>query len=280
MQQASALTKTAANPAVLIQSLWRNGSLIYQMARREVLGRYAGTVAGLGWAVFQPILMLSVYTFVFSIVFKARWAGPDTTTSHVEFALLLFIGLIVHGLFSELLLRSPALVTSNVNYVKKVIFPLEILPVITLVAALFHAAIGIAVLLVARLLIVGSIPWTVIWLPIVLAPLAVMALGVSWTLAAMGVFIRDLGQMMAVVANMMLFLSPIFFPVTALPEAFRPLVHANPLTFIIEEAREVVMWGRMPDLGGLALYTTVACAVACLGFFLFQKTRKGFADVL
>ena len=250
------------------------------MTRREVLGRYAGTMAGLGWALVQPILMLSVYTFVFSVVFKARWSASDSGASHAQFALLLFVGLIVHGLFSELLMRSPNLVTSNVNYVKKVVFPLEVLPVITLLAALFHTAISVIVLLVAQLIFTGSLHWTVVWLPLVLAPLLLVGLGVSWMLAALGVFIRDLGQMTTVIASVLLFLSPIFFPVSALPEPWRPLVMLNPLTTIIEQAREVVTWGHLPDFAGLALYAVFALAFACAGFYLFQKMRKGFADVL
>ena len=263
----------------LIESLLRNRQLIVQMTRREVAGRYKGSVLGLAWSFLTPILMLAVYTFVFSVVFKARW-GTDGDESKTQFALVLFVGMIVHGLFAEVLNRAPGLILSNVNYVKKVVFPLDVLPVIAMGAALFHASISLAVLLIAFALFNGYLHWTVIFIPVVLLPLVILTLGVAWILASLGVFLRDVGQTVGIITTMMLFLAPIFYPVTALPEEVRPLIMANPLTFIIEEARGVVILGRMPHWTGLGMYTLVATAVAWAGFAWFQKTRKGFADVL
>jgi lipopolysaccharide transport system permease protein len=263
----------------LVQGLWHNRKLILQMSRREVIGRYKGSVLGLLWSFLNPVFMLTVYTFVFSVVFKARW-GVDGNDSKTQFAVVLFVGMIVHGLFAEVVNRAPSLILANVNYVKKVIFPLEILPVITMCAALFHGLVSLAVLLVAFFIFNHFLYWTVIFIPLVLLPLVVLTLGCAWMLASLGVFIRDVGQTIGIVTTVMMFLSPVFFPVTSLPEVYRPLIMANPLTFIIEQAREVLIWGHLPNWIGLGIYAVVATVVAWVGYVWFQKTRKGFADVL
>jgi lipopolysaccharide transport system permease protein len=274
--------KPATSPADLLASLWRHRALILQMSRREVVGRYKGSVLGLAWSFFNPVLMLAVYTFVFSFVFNARWgAGASVATeSRTDFAILLFVGMIVHGLFSEVLNRAPMLILSNQNFVKRVVFPLEILPVVAMGAALFHACISLLVLLLAFVLFNGYLHWTAIFVPLVLLPLVMLTLGLAWMLASLGVFLRDVGQTIGLVTTVLMFLSPVFYPMSALPPQFRPLMLANPLTFIIEQSREVLVWGRMPDGGSLLIYSLVAAAVAWLGYAWFQKTRKGFADVL
>jgi len=249
------------------------------MTKREVVGRYKGSVLGLAWSFFNPVLMLTVYTFVFSVVFKARWGtgGEETKT---QFAVVLFTGLIVHGLFAEVLNRAPGLILSNVNYVKKVVFPLEILPGVAMGAALFHSVISLFVLLSAFVLVNGFLHWTVVFAPLVFLPLVILTLGLGWLLAALGVFLRDVGQTVSILTMVLLFLSPIFYPVTALPEELRPWILANPLAFIIEQARAVLIWGRLPDWVGLGIYTIVSTVIAWMGYAWFQKTRKGFADVL
>jgi len=247
------------------------------MTKREVVGRYKGSVMGLAWSFFNPVFMLVVYTFVFSVIFKSRWGGDESRTL---FALVLFVGMIVLGLFSEVVNRAPSIILANVNYVKKVVFPIEVLPVIAMGAALFHALISLSVLLIAFLLFNGFLHWTVIFTPLILLPLVIMTLGISWMLAAIGVFLRDVSQTIGLITTVLMFLSPVFYPVTAVPERFRPFIMANPLTFIIEQAREVVIWGHLPNWIGLGAYTLVATMLAWAGYFLFQKTRKGFADVL
>ena len=264
---------------LLGKSLWRNRHLIMQMTKREVLGRYKGSIMGMAWSLLNPVFMLTVYTFVFSVVFKARW-GTEGDESRTQFAVVLFVGMIVHGLLAEVLNRAPSLILSNVNYVKKVVFPLEILPVISMGAALFHSVISLGVLLAAFLLFNGHLHWTAIFIPIVLAPLVILTLGLAWILASLGVFLRDVGQTIGIITMVMMFLAPVFYPVTAVPEEIRPWIMANPLTFIIEQAREVLIWGRLPNWIGLGLYTLVATVVAWAGYAWFQKTRKGFADVL
>jgi len=267
------------SPLALLRSLWRNRGLITQMTRREVLGRYKGSVMGLAWSFFNPILMLTVYTFVFSVVFKSRW-GVAGNESKTQFAVVLFVGMIVHGLFAEVINRAPGLIPSNVNFVKKVVFPLDILPVVTIGAALFHSLVSLGVLMAAFVLFNGYLNWTALFIPFVLLPLLILTLGVAWMLASLGVFLRDLGQTTGIITMIMLFFSPIFYPVTALPVRLRPWIMANPLTFIIEQAREVLIWGHLPNWMGLGIYTLAAIAVAWLGYAWFQKTRKGFADVL
>ena len=263
----------------LCKSLWSHRQLIFQMTQREVVGRYKGSALGLAWSFFNPVFMLTVYTFVFSVVFKSRW-GVGGDESKTQFAVVLFAGMIVHGLFAEVLNRAPLLILSNVNYVKKVVFPLEILPVVALGAALFHSVISLAVLVAAFILFNGYLQWTVVFVPVVLLPLIILTTGLAWMLAALGVFLRDVGQTIGVVTMVMMFLAPVFYPVTALPPEFRPWLLANPLTLIIEQIREVLIWGHLPDWTGLGIYTAAALTVAWAGFAWFQKTRKGFADVL
>jgi len=267
------------SPVSLLRSLWRNRQLIAQMTKREVVGRYRGSVLGIAWSFFNPLLMLTIYTFVFSVVFKSRW-GVDTDETKTQFAIVLFVGMIVHGLFAEVINRAPALITSNVNFVKKVVFPLDILPSIAIGAALFHSLVSLGVLMVAFVLFNGYLNWTAIFIPLVLLPLIILTLGFAWMLASLGVFLRDLGQTTGIITMIMLFFSPIFYPVTALPVKLRPWIMVNPLSFIIEQAREVLIWGHLPDWVGLGIYSLVALGVAWAGYAWFQKTRKGFADVL
>ena len=275
----------AAQPTSLracTRSLWTHRHLIRQMIKREVVGRYQGSFLGLGWSFLNPLLMLCVYTFVFSVVFKARWglAPEGGEESKAMFAIVLFIGMIVHGLFAEILNRAPGLIVGNVNYVKKVVFPLEILPVVTAGAALFHALVSLSVWLVAYLIFIDVPSWHALLLPVVILPLLILALGFAWFLASLGVFLRDVGQTIAIITTIMLFLAPVFFPVRSLPEEFQPLIMANPLTFIIEQAREVLIWGQLPDFSGLLRYTATALVVLWAGYAWFQRTRKGFSDVL
>ncbi len=267
-----------ASPRALFASLWHNRELIAQLTRREVLSRYRGSMLGLAWSFFNPLLMLVVYTFVFSVVFKARWGSGDE--SKADFAIVLFVGMIIHGLFAECVNRAPGLILANVNYVKKVVFPLEILPWVAAGSALFHSAVSIMVLLAAQLIFQHALAWTVVFLPIVLVPLLFGTMGFAWFLSSIGVYVRDVGQTIGIVTLVLLFLSPIFYPVDALPENYRILLLLNPLTPVIGDARRVLIWGQAPDWAGLMLYAAASFAVAWLGFWWFQRTRRGFADVV
>jgi len=260
-------------------NLWRRRSLILLLTKRDVIGRYKGSVMGMMWSIFNPIFLLLIYTFVFSVVFKARW-GNDLNESKSQFATLLFVGIIVHGFFAETINRAPWLVLGNVSYVKKIIFPLEILPVVTIGAALFHTFVSVVVLEVAFILLNGYIQWTIIFLPFVMLPLIVLTLGIALVLSSLGVFIRDVSQPISVIMSALLFASPVFYPLSALPEYLRPWLILNPLTLIIEQARAVLIFGQLPDWIGLTKYSLVGLMIASVGFAWFQKTRKGFANVL
>ena len=262
----------------LLRSVVINRRLIVSLIEREVVGRYRGSALGLLWSFFNPVLMLTVYTFVFSVVFKARWAGGSE--SKTEFALVLFAGLLVFNLFSECINRAPGLILSNVNYVKKVIFPLEILPIVALGSAGFHFFISLIVWLAFYLIFFGIPPATILLLPLILIPLALVILGISWLLASLGAYLRDVGQVIGMVTTVLMFLSPVFYPISALPEAYRPYMQLSPVTFIVEQARDLMMWGKGIDWLGWGIWMVISSAIAWLGFAWFQKTRKGFADVL
>lgn len=263
----------------LIRGLVRNRDLIGQMVKRDITGRYKGSVIGVAWSLVNPILLLAVYTYVFSNVFKARW-GTGSGDDRSQFAVMLFVGMIVHSLFSETLQRAPTLILSNASYVKKIVFPLETLPIMALCSALFHAAVSLVVLAIALLFLSGGVPWTAIFIPLVLFPLIMLTLGVAWVLAWLGVYLRDIAQPISLAMTILLFASPVFYPITALPEDIRPWLWLNPLTFVIEQARLVMVFGQVPDFAGLAIYGCIAIAIAWMGYASFQKTRKGFANVI
>lgn len=266
-------------PAAMFRSFWRNRDLIWQMTRREIAARYRGSIIGLVWSFINPLLMLTVYTFVFSVVFKARW-GISGNESRTDFAMILFAGMIVFGLFAEMINRAPAQIISNASYVKKVVFPLEILSVVSLGSVLFHSMVSLIVLLLAQLIINQDIPWTVVLFPLVLLPLIFASLGVAWFLAALGVYIRDIGQITAVLTTVLMFLSAVFYPVSALPENYQAWLRLNPLVLIIAESREVLIFGNLPNWLWLGVSLLIGFTIAFAGFWWFQKTRKGFADVL
>lgn len=268
----------SVKPQALVASIYRNRCLIVDLIKREVVGRYKGSTLGLLWSFLSPILMLAVYTFLFSVVFKARWLGGSD--SKLEFALVLFSGLLMFNLFAEVINRAPGLILNNANYVKKVIFPLEILPVITLGAAAFHMLVSLAVWLIFFLIFFGVPSWTALLVILIFVPLVLMTLGLAWLLASLGVYLRDVGQVIGFVTTVLMFLSPIFYPVAALPEKFRAIMYLNPLTYIVEDTRNVMIWGGSLDWFHWMSWTALSMLIAWLGFAWFQKTRRGFADVL
>ncbi|MDG6400246.1 ABC transporter permease [Pseudomonas quasicaspiana] len=266
------------SPKELISSFWRNRTLIGALVQREVVGRYRGSFMGILWSFFNPVFMLIVYTFVFSVVFKARWSGGSD--SKTEFALILFAGLIIFNFFAECFNRGPTLILSNANYVKKVVFPLEILPWITVGSAIFHMLISLVVWLLAYVMLFGVPHLTVLLFPLIILPLLLFIMGLTWALASLGVYLRDVSQFIGILTTVLMFLSPIFYPATALPERYQHLLMLNPLTPAIEYARDVLFFGKLPDFTILGLYTLGSALIAWLGFAWFQKTRKGFADVI
>lgn len=256
----------------------RHWSLTRELTKRDVLGRYRGASFGLLWSVLSPFLMLLVYTVAFGSIFKSRW--PQQAEGGPDFTLILFVGLIVHGFFTECLTRAPQLIVGNPSYVKRVVFPLEILPWPMLLSAFFHAVMNVLVLIGLFALRFGAPPWTVVLFPLVLLPLALVGAGTGWLFASLGVYLRDISQITGVMSAALLFLSSAMVPVDTLSPSYQLVFRLNPLTFIIDEARKVALWGQMPDWTGLGLYSLGALAFCYLSYAWFRATRPGFADVL
>ncbi len=266
------------SPSEIFLCLWRHRQLIFSLICREVMGRYRGSILGILWSFFNPVFMLAVYTFVFSIVFKARWTEGDE--SKAQFALVLFAGLLIFNLFAECVNRAPTLILSNVNYVKKIVFPLEILPWVVFGAALFHALISLLVWLVFSFFVVGVPHFSIFLFPVVLFPLTLFIMGLSWFLASLGVYLRDVSQLVGIITTTLMFLTPIFYPISAIPEKYHYFIYSNPLAFIIEQGRGLLIYGVSLDWLNFSVVTAASLLFAWLGFAWFQKTRKGFADVL
>lgn len=268
----------SVSPAEMLASLWRHRELTYALIKREVVGRYRGSFMGILWSLLNPLFMLAVYTFVFSVVFKARWGeGGDSKT---EFALMLFAGLMVFNIFSECISRAPGLILANVNYVKKVVFPLEILPWVGMGAALFQGMISFIVWLGAALVLTGGPSITLVYVPLIVLPLVFFSMGLSWFLASLGVYLRDITQFVSVLLMVMMFMSPIFYPISAIPPEYREAFSMNPMAMIIEQVRGALQRNESPDAAVLFFGLVFSLMVAWAGFFWFQKTRKGFADVI
>ncbi len=266
-----------STPAALA-SIWTNRNLLLQLWKRDFSMRYKNGILGIAWALLNPLLMLALYSFVFVFVFKMRWgAGPDTKGN---FVILLFSGLVVHGFFAEFVTRAPQLVTTSASYVKRVVFPLELLPLVPLLGAVVNFLVGIVLVALLLFYLQGTVPPTILFLPFIIAPYALMVLGFSYFLAATGVFVRDLTHVVSILATVAMFGSPIMFPIENVPEGYRSYLYANPLTVIVEQLRAVSILGDMPDWPSLIVYTAAASIVFLLAFSWFQATRKGFADVL
>ena len=261
-----------------VRVAWRHRQLLTEMTRREVVRRYRGSLLGGLWLVLAPLLMLAVYAFVFGVVFQVRWGGVGD--SKAMFAAVLFCGVSVFSLFSEVLNRSPALILENVNYVKKVVFPLEILSYVAVLSATLHFLFSLGVLLAFVTVSLGVPPASVVLLPVVLVPFLLALVGLSWVVAAFGVYLRDVGQVTGFVSTAMMFLSPVFYPITAVPEGFRHWLWLNPMTHVVEAFRGLLIFGTWPGLADLALLWAVGVGVLVLGHRVFARLRSGFADVL
>lgn len=268
------------NERSVIKQRWplrAHAELFWQLSRRDIVGRYRGAGLGVLWALITPLLQVFLYTFLFAYVFKSRWAGNDSPTFY---GVVIFSGLIVHGFLSEVMSRSVSCIVSQSNLVKKVVFPLSILPTVVVVTGLFHAALSVLVLGLV-LFVLGIAPAvTSIALPLIFAPFFVFCLGLSWAFAALGVYLRDMVQLMSLLVSAMMFLAPILYPREVLPSWLQPWLLLNPLTFVVEQFRAALFWGLWPDWLGLAVYSAASLIVAWLGWLCFVKTSKGFADVL
>lgn len=260
-----------------LQQLWFHRSLIVQLTRREIVGRYRGSMLGLLWSFINPLLMLAVYTFVFSSIFKVRWGS--SAGGKLDFALMVFAGMLLFLVFGEVLSRAPRLIQENANYVKRVIFPLDILPLTTVGAAFFHSLVGLAVLMLFVAANQG-LSISILALPLVLFPYLLLLTGLAWLFSAIGVYFRDLAQTVALIVAVLQFISPVFYPIEAVPEAWRSWLHLSPLTFPIEQLRTILLAGQWPEWAGLASYSLIAILCALAGLSVFSLLRRGFADVL
>lgn len=254
-----------------------NARLILRLIKHDIEGRYQGSILGIVWSLVLPLLMLLVYAVVVGKFLNARWPGATGTG---EFALILFPGLMVFSLFSECLNRAPALILGNKNYVKKVVFPLMGLVFIPMGTALFHLALSFFAWILISLYIQGTIHWTIVFFPIVILPILVLTLGLSWFLGSLGVYVRDVAQIMSVVTQILMYLSPVLYPLDNVPKAYVSLLMLNPLTFIVEQSRIAMNYGGIPDLVGLGVYSLVASVICALGYTFFRVTKHGFADVI
>lgn len=272
------------NPARMLRLLWQHRDLTVLLAKREVETRYKAHTLGLLWAVVTPLLLLATYTFVFAVIFKARWSADDaqqTTGGMGLFALNVFAGLLVFGVFREIVARAPGLVIGNRAYVKRIVFPLESLTVADLLVALFTFTINAAVWLLGWVVITGSPPHPqALLLPLLMLPVCLAALGIGWFLSALGTFIRDLQNVVELALTVLLFLTPIFYSLDAVPAPYDALVRANPIAEVIEAVRAAALRGQWPDAARLAVATGISALIALFGFGVFSKARRAFADVL
>lgn len=266
------------NPILMAKNLWAVRGLFWQLVKKQLALRYKGSYLGFFWAVLNPLAMLAVYTFVFSVVFSAKWKPGDA--GHTEFALALFAGLIAFNLFSESVLAAPDIIKANRTYIKKMVFPIEILPMTIIGVALVRSLFSLGILLAGVFCVFGKIPYTVLFLPLIYLPLILFCMGMGWFLAALGVFVKDTSHVLGIVVLMVFFMTPIFYPITSIPEKYQLVLRLNPLCTIVEGFRGTIMWGQFPDLSGFFILTGFSLAVCVCGYALFMKHKKTFADLV
>jgi lipopolysaccharide transport system permease protein len=258
-----------------LRTAWRHRALVLELVKREFSGRYRGSFGGIAWSFAQPLFLLAVYTIAFGVILQARWGFAGGTA---DYALMLFAGLIVFNAFSECLTRAPTLVTANPNFVKKVVFPLEILPWVMAITALVHALIGIAAWFVGYAFLHGAPHPAAALFPLVLVCFAPLLLGIGWLLAALGVLVRDIGQLTAMLSHALLFLTPIFYSIDAVPPVLREALLVNPLTFVVEQLRLVLYFGEVPVMRAMAVYFAFSVLFAWAALLFFRRLRPAFAD--
>lgn len=263
----------------LLRSLKANGFILRSMVRNEVSSRYRNTVLGFLWPLINPLVMILVYSFVFGLIFEVRF-GTVPERQNVPYGIVLFSGLILHVLLAETLMRAQAIVLENPNYVKRVVFPLEVLPIAVLASNLVHAVMAMAVLIAVILAYGVPLHLTGLLLPLVWLPFLVLLGGLALLFASLGVFIRDIGQVLGFMMTILMFGSTILFPPDMLPEPLRPLLLLNPLTIPVDASRDVLLWGTMPDWERLGLYGLVSIAVFWIGAWWFLRTKRGFSEVM
>jgi len=261
----------------MLRTLWRHRALVAELTRREFSGRYEGSFGGVAWSFVQPLFLLAVYTIAFGVILKARWGFGGGTG---DYALMVFAGLIVFNAFAECLSRGPTLVAGNPNFVKKIVFPLELLPWVMTFTILLHALLAVAVWTAGYVVLHGIPKPTVLLAPVILASFVPLLLGMGWLLSAMGVVIRDVSQLTGLASHALLFLTPIFYGIEAAPPLLQSALMFNPLTFVVEQLRLVLYYGGAPAWWPLVAYFALSSLFAWLALALFRVLRTGFADLV
>ncbi len=261
----------------LLKLLTEHRDLIRSMVQRELSSRYKGSLMGIGWAIISPAVMIVIFTIIFSGIFGARFGN---TGGHLSFAVYLFCGLLPWIAFSEGVQRSTNAMIENINLVKRVVFPVEALPVNIALAAIVTQLLGTIVLLVAYLVLEQKFHFTIFWLPVLLLIQLVVTLGLGWLMASLGVFIRDMPQINQLALMAWMYLTPIFFPENLVPQNYQALIRWNPIAPLIRSYRNILLEGKMPDWSGLSFTFIFAVICFVFGYWWFQRTKKAFADVL
>ena len=269
------MRSVALNPWKIITDIWRHRYLLGQLIKRDVLLRYRGAMFGVTWIFLSPLIMLAIFAFIFGQIFQARWPQQGET---LPFWLLLYGGLIAFNIFAETVARAPGAVRGYPSFVKKIVFPVHILPLVPLGAALVHAAFNLLILLVA-LAWLGELRLSVLWIPLLLTPVILLAIGLAWFIAAWGVFIKDMSQIVPLFVQMLLFLSPVFYPASVVPSALQPFYAVNPIGVAIETTRNALA-GHPASWSSWVLALLASLLTAWLGHAYFQHSREEFADAL
>lgn len=258
--------------------LIKDRKLIWRLLKHDLQARYKGSLLGVLWAVITPLTMLMIFTFIFSVVFQIRWGvGIDDRS---QFALMVFSGLIIYQVFAECAGRAPTLMMENISYIKKVVFPLETLVWVSVGASFFNFFISFFLLLLGQWIFNGTLHLTIAWLPFIIIPLAFFVTSFTLFISSLGVFLRDLKHVVGLLTTMMMFLSPIFYPISAVPEEYKTFIYFNPLSFLMDELRSIAILGNSPDFERLGLLTVVMIVAFIVTLFWFRKIKKSFADVV
>ncbi len=258
-------------------SIWRHRSLVVELTKREFQGKYSGASGGAFWSFIQPLFLLTVYTLAFGVILKSRWGSNDSTA---EYALMLFAGLIVFNAFSEVLTRSSVLITANPNFVKKIVFPLELLTVVTVATSLIHAFIGVAVWTLGYIVLFGVPKPSLALFPLVFLCFLPVLLGTGWLLSSVGLIFKDVSQVVGMLNHTLLFLTPIFYSIEVAPPILQKFLILNPLTIVIEQLRKCMFSGIPPDFAALSIYFSISAIFAWLCFLLFKRLRPTFSDLI
>ncbi|NEN84307.1 ABC transporter permease [Paenibacillus elgii] len=263
----------------VLRNLFNHRNLLFQFVQRDIVARYRGSYLGLVWTLVQPLVMLVVYSFVFSVIFKVKWGNAEGV-SKLDFAMVTFAGLIIFQIFSEPMYRSTAILSANSNYVKKVVFPLEILPTSAVFSGIILNMFSMIILIATLFFYQYPVGWNLLLIPVLILPLTLFTLGFSYIVTTLGVFFKDLGQAMGIIMNILFYISPVFYPVTAVPKEFQIYMNLNPLTFFVESFRAITIYNTQPNWMNYIVMLIISLFLFFLGSTLFNKSKETFSDVI